>query len=177
MARTDETVAKPKNDAYTGMLAISFLALTVACVLLYLEYDSYGSTTPPASPNIDVPGVKASSAIAPRIEPAKPVVPAEEPKKEDPKEGEAPAKDAPAKDAPAKDAPAPAKDGKDGKGDSTRLMPNPIRLPDLPLIPLSETLPVVVPVKIELPVAEVPLPVGLPADLPPIDLKPFMPPK
>jgi len=180
MARIDETVAKPKNDAYTGMLAISFLALTVACVLLYLEYDSYGTTTPPSSPTIDVPGIKPTSAIAPRIEPAKPVeAPKETPKDgEVPKDGEAP-KDAPAapKDAPAapkdempKDAPAPKgapaapkdampKDAPKDAGDKTSsIVPErPIRLPELSPIARPVAASAIVPVGVEIaPVGELP---------------------
>ena len=47
MARKyEEVTAKPTNDAYTGMLAISFVALLVGCALLYLDYDQYSNKVP-----------------------------------------------------------------------------------------------------------------------------------
>ena len=39
-------VAPATNDAYTGMLAISLIALAVGCVLLFLDYNQYDSKTP-----------------------------------------------------------------------------------------------------------------------------------
>jgi hypothetical protein len=58
MAR--EVVLKPKNDAYTGLLAISFLALVGATVLMAMDAKDLGD--PPAKLNIDVPGVTAGKA-------------------------------------------------------------------------------------------------------------------
>ena len=52
MARTE--VVKPRNDAYTGLLAISFLALLAATVLMALDADSLGK--PPDKLQISVPG-------------------------------------------------------------------------------------------------------------------------
>lgn len=47
MARKyDETTAKPANDAYTGMLAISLIALLIGSTLLYLDYAQYPATPP-----------------------------------------------------------------------------------------------------------------------------------
>lgn len=51
--RTEPT-AKPRNDAYTGLLAISFLAMVGGCVLLYLDYSGYQEQTPPPLPNLDL---------------------------------------------------------------------------------------------------------------------------
>lgn len=34
---------KPKADVYTMMLIVSLIAITVACVMLYLEGSSYGT--------------------------------------------------------------------------------------------------------------------------------------
>jgi hypothetical protein len=56
MART-EVVVKPRNDAYTGLLAISFLALIGASVMMYLDADSLGKAPSPLK--IDVPGATA----------------------------------------------------------------------------------------------------------------------
>jgi hypothetical protein len=58
MAR--EVVIKPRNDAYTGLLAISFLALVAACVLMALDASALGD--PPAKLNVDVPGASAGKA-------------------------------------------------------------------------------------------------------------------
>jgi hypothetical protein len=53
MARTVEV--KPRNDAYVGILAISFLALVAGCVLMLLDAQELG-TPPTGKLNIDVPG-------------------------------------------------------------------------------------------------------------------------
>ena len=58
MAR--EVVVKPRNDAYTGLLAISFLALVAACVLMAMDATALGEAPPKL--NIDVPGVSAGKA-------------------------------------------------------------------------------------------------------------------
>ena len=57
---TKETKPKPRNDAYTGLLAISFLALVGATVFMVLDADAVGK--PPAALKIDVPGVTAGKA-------------------------------------------------------------------------------------------------------------------
>jgi hypothetical protein len=42
--------AKPRNDAYVMMLAITFLALVAGCVLMYLDAAQYeGKNPPPAA--------------------------------------------------------------------------------------------------------------------------------
>ena len=47
MARKyEERKAKPANDAYTGMLVVSFAALLVGCAFLYLDYSQYGDKKP-----------------------------------------------------------------------------------------------------------------------------------
>jgi len=43
----DETKAKPANDAYTGMLAVSLIALLIGSAVLYLDYSQYPATPPP----------------------------------------------------------------------------------------------------------------------------------
>jgi hypothetical protein len=43
----DQPKAKPANDAYTGMLAISLMALLAGCVVLYLDYNQYPASGPP----------------------------------------------------------------------------------------------------------------------------------
>jgi hypothetical protein len=69
-SRFDEPVAQPRNDAYTGLLALSLLAMVASCVILYLDYAQYGTqkapsaTVPaPARPN---PAInQAPTAMAP----------------------------------------------------------------------------------------------------------------
>ena len=41
-----EETSKPTNDAWTGMLAISLIALLVGCLLLYLDYRQYPDDPP-----------------------------------------------------------------------------------------------------------------------------------
>lgn len=53
---TTEETSKPTNDAYTGMLAISLVALVIGCLLLYLDYSQYPDKNPPTAPR---PPVKA----------------------------------------------------------------------------------------------------------------------
>jgi hypothetical protein len=60
MAKTREVAVTPRNDAYTGLLAISFLALVGASVLMYMDADSLGK--PPGKLNINVPGATAGKA-------------------------------------------------------------------------------------------------------------------
>jgi hypothetical protein len=50
--------ARPRNDAYTGMLIISLAALVLGCVLLLLDYLTYGDTKPP---KYDIPAPKAAA--------------------------------------------------------------------------------------------------------------------
>jgi hypothetical protein len=58
MARRDDDDA-PKtvavNNAYTGMLALSLLALLAGCALLYLDYSQYGSAEPKGIPKAPPP--------------------------------------------------------------------------------------------------------------------------
>jgi hypothetical protein len=49
---------KPRNDAYTGLLAISLVAMVAACALLFYDLKRYPSPVPPAQYNIggEAPG-------------------------------------------------------------------------------------------------------------------------
>jgi hypothetical protein len=49
MAQTEEEqdTSRATNDAYTGMLAISLIALLAGAALLYLDWDQYPSKDPP----------------------------------------------------------------------------------------------------------------------------------
>jgi len=62
MARTrsfDEAPPRPASDAYTGLLALSLIAMVASCVVMYLDYSQYlpQGTKPPA-PNIPAVGPK-----------------------------------------------------------------------------------------------------------------------
>jgi hypothetical protein len=64
MARTrsrfDREEAAPSSDVYTGLLAISLVAMIASCILLFLDYSQYGSSKAPAVP-ITTPQVKPIS--------------------------------------------------------------------------------------------------------------------
>ena len=60
MARTVDAGPKPRNDAYTGLLAISFLALVGGTVLMALDADELGKL--PGKLPIDVPGINSGKA-------------------------------------------------------------------------------------------------------------------
>jgi len=51
-SRYDDSEPKPKSDAYTGLLALSLIALLASCVVLYLDYAQYGSTE---APKVNIP--------------------------------------------------------------------------------------------------------------------------
>ena len=85
-----DTVTKPRkrNDAYTGILAVSFLALVGGCVLLYLDLEQYKDgdklKKAPDPLKIDVPGAQmkvvpgSGTAPPPKKEPP-PMEPMEPP--------------------------------------------------------------------------------------------------
>jgi hypothetical protein len=73
MATPQESEVKdtgvPTNDAYTGMLIISLLALIVGSVLLYLDYTQY-PTSPPANKGLPPPPeLKKPGAVEPKLAP------------------------------------------------------------------------------------------------------------
>ena len=49
MARS-ATDAPATNDAFTGMLAISLIALIAGCALLFLDYSQYSGNPPAQRP-------------------------------------------------------------------------------------------------------------------------------
>ena len=63
----EDGVAPPSNDAYTGMLSISLLALIGACVLLYLDYSRYPDANPPPLQKL-APDKKVSETIQAKAE-------------------------------------------------------------------------------------------------------------
>jgi hypothetical protein len=100
MARDDDH-APATNDAYTGMLSISLLALIGGCVLLFLDYSQYPDSKPPTlTPR--PPGVKLDGPPIPQ-----------------PPAGDGPKADGPKADGPKGDGPkadGPKDDKKDGDG-------------------------------------------------------------
>ena len=40
-------MSKPRNDAYTALLVVSFLAMALGSSLLYLDLAAYGAPQPP----------------------------------------------------------------------------------------------------------------------------------
>ena len=77
MARSKAAGAKPRNDAYTGLLAISFLALVGASVLMWMDKESLGK--PPDKLNIQVPGATPAGKSDGLRRPAENVAPAPAP--------------------------------------------------------------------------------------------------
>lgn len=71
-AKQETTTAAPAaNDAYTGMLAISLIALVVGCLLLYLDYSQYPDSKQPVVPK--APGIAVPAegdAPPPKVEQA-----------------------------------------------------------------------------------------------------------
>jgi hypothetical protein len=80
--------APVKNDAYTGILVISFLAMAGACVLLYLDYENYSAKPPAVNLTAPTPtkGGLAPSSGTPAPAPETPMPKNEEPKVEEKKE-------------------------------------------------------------------------------------------
>lgn len=77
------TQPKPQNDAYTGILFISLLALIGACALLYMDYDQYGARTPPKGTQLETPNKSIDKGtISPTI--PLPAPGGNEPKKNEP---------------------------------------------------------------------------------------------
>ena len=85
MAKTVEV--KPRNDAYTGLLAISLLALLGGCVLMYLDNEELGKPPGKNDLKVDVPGVTkgTGSGLPPRVDPGGGPAPAPMPMPEPPK--------------------------------------------------------------------------------------------
>jgi len=105
MAKYGQQVDKPKprNDVYTGLLAVSLVGMLIGCALLYLDYRQYEDIRPPKPPLTALPGDKAPpKAVEPppkadagkkeeakKEEPKKEEMKKEEPKKEEMKKDDA----------------------------------------------------------------------------------------
>ncbi len=65
---------KARNDAYTGLLFISFLALVASCIFLYLDYDQYGKSSPQFTPAVKSAATSLPGPTVPEA-PAAPTTP------------------------------------------------------------------------------------------------------
>ncbi len=108
MAVKKDDAPPATNDAYTGMLAISLLALIGGCVLLYLDYSQYPDSKGPTIPK--APGIVTGKDGPAKVEPPPKAEPA-------PKNEPAPKADAAKADA-AKDEPKDA--AKDAANDAAK---------------------------------------------------------
>lgn len=59
MARKRYEEARPASDVYTGLLAISLLAMIGSCVMLYLDYSQYPTTKPSPLPALPTSAPRA----------------------------------------------------------------------------------------------------------------------
>src|SRR5436309_9558009 len=59
-SRFDQDDASPRSDVYTGLLALSLIAMIVSCLLLYLDFSQYGATKAPA---VSVPQPKGREGV------------------------------------------------------------------------------------------------------------------
>lgn len=79
---TDQPAARPRLDPYVLMLFVTFVALVTGSVLMYLDYDEYGSQVPPdpfrekaASPPKLGEGKRPEGKIDPSAMPKGPATP------------------------------------------------------------------------------------------------------
>jgi hypothetical protein len=59
-SRFDVEDAAPRSDVYTGLLAISLIAMIVSCLLLFLDYSQYGATK---APSVSMPAPKVRENV------------------------------------------------------------------------------------------------------------------
>lgn len=93
---------KPRNDAYTGLLSISFVAMLIGCLLLVIDWYSFPLQKPvrptlPAVKAVNVP--KGDPVVEPKGDPKKADEPPPKGKEEMKKEGDAKKDDAKKDDA------------------------------------------------------------------------------
>jgi hypothetical protein len=60
---------KPRNDVYTGLLAISLAGMLISCLLLFMDWWGYNGQPPSKPPLQELPAKKAPAA--PEAPPAK----------------------------------------------------------------------------------------------------------
>ena len=168
MAKTKNTGPKARNDAYTGLLAISFLSLVGATVLMAMDASELG--TPPKAVEVNAPGSKigASGENLKRADTSNiNTTPNEAPKAPDPK---------PVDPKPADPKPADPDPKADPKVVDPKAMSRLTPAVDVPNV----AVPPVVQVGATEPAADIEAPKPLPklVDLtePPVQVKPFLPP-
>lgn len=59
-SRFDVEDTAPRSDVYTGLLALSLIAMIVSCLLLYLDYSQYGATK---APTVTMPPPKVREGV------------------------------------------------------------------------------------------------------------------
>ena len=69
---TEQSTYRATNDAYTGMLAISLLALIAGSTLLFLDYSQYPDGAPKAVPKLTMKLQEPTPAPAPQPAPPPP---------------------------------------------------------------------------------------------------------
>ena len=90
MAKRDtELTAKPRNDAYTGMLIVSLGAMILGSALLYVDYNRYPTSKPADIPKAPMSG-KDQANLQPPAAPPKGVIPEPPPPPADKDKGAAP---------------------------------------------------------------------------------------
>jgi hypothetical protein len=70
----DTATPQPPSDAYTGLLAISLVAMIIGCILLFLDWQQYDKKKPdnPPAPSMVKPGGGPPPAGAPTPAPGTP---------------------------------------------------------------------------------------------------------
>jgi hypothetical protein len=68
----DDAPAKPRSDAYTGLLIVSLVALLAGAVFLYLDYSQYPSG---GAPKVSAPATTSAPAPGAPPGPAAPGAP------------------------------------------------------------------------------------------------------
>ena len=79
-AKSSGNAPKARNDAYTLMLFVTFVAIVTGCILLYLDFDEYGqqkapTTSPPAMQKLGGDDVGTKSGPNTTITPPNPNTP------------------------------------------------------------------------------------------------------
>ncbi len=74
--RSRASQAKPRSDAYTGLLLLSLLAQVAGAVFLFLDYSRYPPGPPPKPPALSAAPAPAGPAPAPIAPAPAPIAPA-----------------------------------------------------------------------------------------------------
>lgn len=74
-SRGRESTAKPRSDAYTGLLLLSLLAQVAGAVFLFLDYSRYPAGPVPKPPTLSASSGAPSAPTAPAPAGPAPVAP------------------------------------------------------------------------------------------------------